>query len=301
MASSSPPSKYRFSLVCLVLCFIVGSLVAVASASNFNQDFEITWGDGRGKILDNNELLMLSLDKGSGSGFQSTNEYLFGKIDMQLKLVPGNSAGTVTAYYLASEGLTWDEIDFEFLGNLSGDPYILHTNVYSQGKGNREQQFYLWFDPTADFHTYSILWNSQRIVFSVDGTPIREFKNLESIGVPFPKNQPMRLYSSLWNADDWATRGGLLVKTDWTKAPFVAFYRNFNAINACVWSSGASSCTSKSPSSTSSAGNTWLSQEFDLASQEKLKWVQRNYMIYNYCKDTKRFPQGVPQECALLS
>ncbi|KAL6331996.1 hypothetical protein AAG906_020350 [Vitis piasezkii] len=268
------------------------SMFVVASAGNFNQDFDITWGDGRAKILNNGQLLTLSLDKASGSGFQSRNEYLFGKIDMQLKLVPGNSAGTVTAYYLSSQGSAHDEIDFEFLGNLSGDPYILHTNVFSQGKGNREQQFYLWFDPTADFHTYSILWNPQLIIFSVDGTPIRQFKNLESRGVAYPKNQPMRIYSSLWNADDWATRGGL-VKTDWSQAPFTASYRNFNA-NACVWSSGSSSCSKNSSSSTS---NAWLYQELDSSSQEKLKWVQKNYMIYNYCTDTKRFPQGLPPEC----
>ncbi|KAG5563856.1 hypothetical protein RHGRI_000151 [Rhododendron griersonianum] len=290
MAFSSKVS----TTVLLLAISLVASLCLVVSAGNFYQDMDITWGDGRGKILNNGNLLTLSLDKTSGSGFQSKNQYLFGKIDMQLKLVPGNSAGTVTAYYLSSQGPTHDEIDFEFLGNLSGDPYILHTNVFSQGKGNREQQFYLWFDPTADFHTYSILWNPRSIIFSVDGTPIREFKNAESIGVPYPKNQPMRIYSSLWNADDWATRGGL-VKTDWTKAPFTASYRNFNA-NACVSSNGKSSCNG---SSKSSASNSWLSQQLDSTGQGRMKWVQKNYMIYNYCTDVKRFPQGFPQECKM--
>lgn len=126
--------------------------------------------------------------------------------------------------------------------------------------------------------------------FYVDGRPIREFKNLEGFGIPYPKNQPMRVYSSLWNADDWATRGGL-VKTNWTQAPFTASFRKFNA-NACVWSNGASSC-----SNSNATNNTWLSQELNSTGQKRLKWVQTNYMVYSYCMDTKRFPQGLPREC----
>ncbi|XVF28986.1 hypothetical protein REPUB_Repub15cG0080600 [Reevesia pubescens] len=275
----------------VLLGLVVNSLVVVAFAGDFYQDFELTWGDNRGKIFNGGKLLSLSLDKVSGSGFQSKNEYLFGRIDMQLKLVAGNSAGTVTAYYLSSQGPTHDEIDFEFLGNLSGDPYILHTNVFTQGKGNREQQFYLWFDPTRNFHTYSIIWKPQHIIFLVDNTPIRVFKNAESVGVPFPKNQPMRIYSSLWNADDWATRGGL-VKTDWTKAPFTAYYRNFKA-NACTWSGSASSCASTS----SISDGVWETNGLDAPGRRRLRWVQKYFMIYNYCADLKRFPQGFPAEC----
>jgi hypothetical protein len=121
---------------------------------------------------------------------------------------------------------------------------------------------------------------------------------MESRGVPFPKNQPMRIYSSLWNADDWATRGGL-VKTDWSKAPFTASYKNFNAKDACVWSNGASSCgTNSSAAAASSTTNAWLSEELGSTSQERLEWVKKNYMIYNYCTDAKRFPQGLPPECS---
>lgn len=86
----------------LGVLLVVSLVVAALAAGNLNQNFDITWGDGRAKILNNGQLLTLSLDKASGSGFQSKNEYLFGKIDMQIKLVAGNSAGTVTAYYVST-------------------------------------------------------------------------------------------------------------------------------------------------------------------------------------------------------
>ncbi|WZZ39040.1 hypothetical protein YC2023_035299 [Brassica napus] len=246
-------------------------LLIGVSTGSFYDNFDITWGDGRANIFESGHLLTCTLDKISGSGFQSKKEYLFGKIDMKMKLVAGNSAGTVTAYYLSSKGETWDEIDFEFLGNVTGQPYVLHTNVFTGGKGNREMQFYLWFDPTADFHTYT---------------------NNEAHGVAYPKSQPMKIYSSLWEADDWATQGGR-VKTDWTNAPFSASYRSFNDVDCCSRTSVWNWVTCNANS------NSWMWTTLNSNQLGQMKWVQDDYMIYNYCNDFKRFPQGLPTECNL--
>ncbi|KAK9060479.1 hypothetical protein SSX86_021183 [Deinandra increscens subsp. villosa] len=267
----------------------ISCLLIAAFAGSFNDEMDITFGGERAKILNGGQDLLLSLDQYSGSGFQSKNEYLFGRFDMQLKLVPGNSAGTVTTFYLSSQGAGHDEIDFEFLGNSTGNPYTIHTNVFSQGKGDKEQQFHLWFDPTAAFHTYTIVWNSQRIIFLIDNIPVRVFNNHEAAGVPFPKSQPMRVYASLWNADDWATQGGR-VKTDWTNAPFTANYRKFNAY--------ADKVGPNSKSTTSVDDNqTWRTQGIDAAGRNRIRWVQNKHMIYNYCNDYTRFSNGLPVEC----
>ncbi|KAG5560845.1 hypothetical protein RHGRI_004004 [Rhododendron griersonianum] len=104
----------------------------------------------------------------------------------------------------------------------------MDSNIYIYGAGNKEQSFY------------------------VDGIPIRQFNNLESRGVPYPKDQQMQIQCSLWEASDWATRGGH-IKIDWSLAPFTASYRNFN-VRASTWSR-SSSCSNQ-PSSHKS----WLTE-----------------------------------------
>jgi beta-glucanase (GH16 family) len=69
-----------------------------------------------------------------------------------------------TILQLSSQNAEHDEIDFEFLGNRTGQPYILQTNVFTGGQGNKEQRIFLWFDPTKEFHRYSVLWNMYQIV-----------------------------------------------------------------------------------------------------------------------------------------
>ncbi|KAJ7527182.1 hypothetical protein O6H91_16G040900 [Diphasiastrum complanatum] len=269
--------------VLLLLCACSSILAAPIKDQTY-----ITWSQDHVKMLDAEDAIQITLDSASGSGFTSNKKFLYGSISMEIKLVPGDSAGTVTAYYLSSE--INDEFDFEFLGNVSGEPYLLQTNVYSNGTSGREHVLALWFDPTADYHTYSFLWNKYHAVFFVDSTPIRMFANSQALGVPYI-SKPMRLYTSIWNGEVWATRGGQ-DKINWKHAPFVASFHNFT-VDACIWQEHDSECCA-------SASNLWWEQEAyqALSSEQESMFniVQNNYTVYDYCKDVHRYPI-LPAEC----
>eukprot|EP01018_Ginkgo_biloba_P006615 Gb_10644 [translate_table: standard] len=241
-----------------ILLFAVLGIVSVSTIDarpvKFLEAFRITWAVDHIKQVAGGNAIQLVLDQSSGSGFASKTRYLFGHVSMKIKLVPGDSAGTVTAFY-----------------------------------GDREQRINLWFDPSANFHTYSILWNHYHVVFFVDEFPIRVYKNNEARGIPYPKSQPMGIYSTLWEADDWATRGGL-EKIDWSKAPFIASYKDFD-IEACS--------VLNSKICASNPNNWWEGvsyRQLTPLQARQYKWVRLNHMIYDYCTDKTRYPV-TPPEC----
>lgn len=257
----------------LLTTFTFFTFASLISASKFGDLFEPSWALDH--IVYDGDLLHLKLDNFSGAGFASKNKYLYGKTSAEIQLVPGDSAGTVTAFYMSSDGPNHNEFDFEFLGNTTGEPYLVQTNLYVNGVGNREQRMDLWFDPTIDFHSYSIEWSQKHVIFAIDDTPIRVYENKEKMKIPFPKDQKMGVYSSLWNADDWATQGGR-VKTDWSHAPFVTSYRNFTI---------------------EERGEEEVVEEMSVHQRHQVMWVRAKHLVYDYCDDVARFGSK-PIECA---
>jgi hypothetical protein len=135
--------------------------------------------------------------------------------------------------------------------------------------------------------------------------PGARVQELRALRRAFLGEQAMRVHGSLWNGESWATQGGR-VKTNWSAAPFVASYGGY-AASACVvvaqqlsGGSGASSgCPPNNvPSSPGGAGSwaAWMDRQLG---PEGVAWARANYVIYDYCDDVWRFPQGPPAECNL--
>ncbi|KAG0559794.1 hypothetical protein KC19_10G129500 [Ceratodon purpureus] len=239
--------------------------------------------------------------------FLSKYRFIYGYFSIYMKLIPNDSAGTIMTYYFSSPERanktedTHDECDFEFLGNVSGQPITLQTNMYLNGGGNREIRHYLPFDPTLDFHKYSLLWNENLIIWYVDDQVIRVHHNRSN--VPYPTLRPMAVQASLWNGSDWATQGGK-VKLNISDAPFILQYEGFNGVDGCQacdtypMTDPSSACTNPDISHCSSGY--WFNEQEELTSDQvaQLQAHTDQYVIYHYCKDYYRFPNGYPPECA---
>ena len=199
-----------------------------------------------------------------------------------------NCYGFADLQLTSGDGPGHDEIDMEFMGNSTGEPVVLNTNVWAAGDGKKEQQFYLWFDPAADFHTYTIIWNDRNVIFKVDDLFIRSFRRHADL--PYPGGKPMSVHATLWDGSFWATRQGE-VKVDWAAAPFVVSYRGYSA-DACT--PDGEGRPLRCPAGT----DRWMSRQLDAAEWGTVAWARKNYMHYNYCEDGWRFPQGFPAECS---
>lgn len=272
------------------------SLTSYFNTISFDEaGFSNSWSADHQNVSPDRKSVTLKIDSYSGTGFKSKQAYKYGFFNAALKLQAGYTAGIVTTFYL-SNGEVYpgrhDELDFEFLGTIPGEPYTLHTNIYGNGSGDgnitsavgREQRFHLWFDPTQAFHNYTIVWTPHHIMFLVDSIPIRQFRKLKSVKSQYPL-KPMSIYATLWDGSDWATDGGKH-RANYNYGPFLSSYSDF-IISGCT----AEQLNCRWPRYL----NHLIPPTLSKAQKQALHIVRNNYMIYDYCHDVSRYPNGLPE------
>ncbi|XP_052141930.1 xyloglucan endotransglucosylase/hydrolase protein 31-like [Oryza glaberrima] len=260
-------------------------------AREFGRDFRSLWGaeHQQQEAAAPETGVTVWLDRRSGSGFKSRRAYRSGYFGAWVRLQRGYTAGVITAFYLSNGEAHpgWhDEVDMEFLGTTPGKPYTLQTNVFSLGSGDpprslgREIKFHLWFDPTADFHHYAILWTSDHIIFLVDDVPIRRYGRRSAGGAAGFPARPMWVYGSIWDASSWATEDGRY-RADYRYQPFVARFSAFLLRG----------CSPHAPRTCAAP----VAGDLTAAQLAAMRWAQRFHMVYNYCYDPKRDHSLTPE------
>ncbi|KAK9074909.1 hypothetical protein SSX86_003228 [Deinandra increscens subsp. villosa] len=283
--------NYLLLIICSVFALASGSSKTLP-ISSFDEGFSHLFGDNNLQILKDGKSVHLSLDQRTGSGFLSHNLYLHGFFSASIKLPDYYTAGVVVAFYM-SNGYMYeknhDEIDFEFLGNIRGTEWKIQTNIYGNGSTDvgREERYSLWFDPSDDFHQYTILWTQDHIIFYVDDIAIREIKRTKSMDRDFP-SKPMKLYATIWDASQWATSEGKY-KVNYKYAPYVAEFSNF-ILHGCTVDSVELLSLQCDPET--------ISDSIIPMERTKLESFRKKHMKYSYCHDKMRYKKP-PSECVL--
>ena len=88
-------------LASLVEAFYI--ILAVSPvASDMTDNLDLLWGNTQVEYdSSGRQTVSLSLDRWTTSAFRSKSMHLFGRFDMDIKLVPRDSAGTITTLYVS--------------------------------------------------------------------------------------------------------------------------------------------------------------------------------------------------------
>lgn len=295
------------SAISFLLFFLLSSSSFLASATfnvstlSFHEGYSPLFGDGNLIPSEDGKNVRLLLDRFTGSGFISSDLYQYGFFSAKIKLPSDYTAGVVVAFYMSNGDIfekTHDELDFEFLGNIRGKNWRVQTNVYGNGSTSRgrEERYNLWFDPSREFHRYSILWTKTNIIFYIDDVPIREVIRNEEMGGDYP-SKPMSLYATIWDASNWATSGGKY-KVNYKYAPFVSEYTDL-VLQGC-----AVDPIQQVPSADACAQSDAELEKADYAvitpsRRKAMTNFRQKYMYYSYCYDTLRYSVA-PPECVIV-
>ncbi|CAI5962548.1 unnamed protein product [Closterium sp. NIES-64] len=185
------------------------------------------WDGGCSRQSDGS--VKLTAYKNKMGKFTSKGYFGYGIFRVNMKLPSGYSGGLIPCIYLISGNNPkytdpHDEIDLEFIGGNTPRDIILHTNLITGGQVYL-QQYKFPFDPSAAFHTYTIVYSPDYVMWAVDDTPIRI--HYKQSGRPFP-SENVKFEGSIWDASSWSQ-----LKPNWGSGPKEVIFRRFDVRRTC--------------------------------------------------------------------
>ena len=151
--------------------------------------------------------------QGDAPLIQSKWYIMFGRVECVIKTAPGT--GIVSSAVLQSDDL--DEIDWEWLGinNLYVQTNYFgkgNTGSYNRGATHDNQGNH------DDYHTYTIDWTSEQIVWQIDGQTVRAITPQDA-GDQYPQS-PMMVKVGAWAGGDPNNAPGTIRKS-WAHSMFL--------------------------------------------------------------------------------
>lgn len=175
---------------------------------------------------DSNGVSFTVAEKGDAPTLISTWYIMFGKVDIKMKTAPGT--GIVSSCVLQSDDL--DEIDWEWLGGVDDQ---VQSNYYGKGQTTTYDRAAVHdvSDVQEDWHTYTVDWTEEQIVWQIDGTTVRVLDYADADG-QYPQT-PMQLKFGVWAGGDPDNAAGTIAwaggDTDYADGPYTMIVQSITA------------------------------------------------------------------------
>lgn len=142
-------------------------------------------------------------------------DWTYGKIEVRSKNPSGK--GTWPAIWMLPSDNTYGgwpssgEIDImEHVGYAADSIFsTVHTDSYNHLKGTQKGGHKVVMDSEVAFHTYGIIWNEQKIDFTIDDDTIFTFENEQMTSEEWPFDQDFHLILNLAVGGHWGGKYGI--------------------------------------------------------------------------------------------
>ena len=142
-------------------------------------------------------------------------DWSFGRVSIRAKLPKGR--GTWPAGWMLGSNINtvgWPQCgEIDILEHVGYDPDTivgsLHSTAHNHVKGTQKTKRIFIKNPYTEFHIYGCEWNSEKMVFLLDGMPYLTVPNEHKTEREWPFNNPMFVLLNVAVGGNWGGKKGI--------------------------------------------------------------------------------------------